>query len=518
MKFQDGYQAREALKTNAIENGWQIHFKRVTKNQMEAYCTSPCKWRCYGSLVTLDDSFIIKIVEGVHTCPRAMRNKQVSSSWIAKKYLNVFRVRPEITVKELGKDILERYACHTTIWKLYKAKDKAIEQLRGSVEQHYAKLRSYILELLRVDREGRFELKLDVGAIFKGIYIGFSTLKKGFNVGCRRVIGLDGAFLKTYLGEVLLCAIGKDGNNQMFPIAWAVVEVENEACWKWFLQILMEELGLRDGLGITFISDQQKGLINAIQDLAPFATHRNCARHVYSNWKKTHKGATLKNILWKVVRATYLEEYNLALQEMEKENAVAHEDFIGRDPKKFCKAFIEPAVVCDMILNNVSETFNGYILNARGKHLIHMLEEIRTSLMDRQYRKLEEVRGNNDLLCPSIRKKLDKLNMDSRFCITHPALGGKFEVDLNEDRFVVDVGTRSCTCRQWDITGIPCPHGCAMINFLKEDVAGYVHEYYSLAKYKDAYAYGLPPLNGEKMWPRAEGYPVKPPLVKKMPR
>ncbi|XP_057793599.1 uncharacterized protein LOC131010195 [Salvia miltiorrhiza] len=202
---------------------------------------------------------------------------------------------------------------------------------------------------------------------------------------------------------------------------------------------------------------------------------------------------------------------------MEKENAVAHEDFIGRDPKKFCKAFIEPAVVCDMILNNVSETFNGYILNARGKHLIHMLEEIRTSLMERQYRKLEEVRGNNDLLCPSIRKKLDKLNMDSRFCITHPALGGKFEVDLNEDRFVVDVGTRSCTCRQWDITGIPCPHGCAVINFLKEDVAGYVHEYYSLAKYKDAYAYGLPPLNGEKMWPRAEGYPVKPPLVKKMP-
>ncbi|XP_057793597.1 uncharacterized protein LOC131010184 [Salvia miltiorrhiza] len=276
MKFQDGYQAREALKTNAIENGWQIHFKRVTKNQMEAYCTSPCKWRCYGSLVTLDDSFIIKIVEGVHTCPRAMRNKQVSSSWIAKKYLNVFRVRPEITVKELGKDILERYACHTTIWKLYKAKDKAIEQLRGSVEQHYAKLRSYILELLRVDREGRFELKLDVGAIFKGIYIGFSTLKKGFNVGCRRVIGLDGAFLKTYLGGVLLCAIGKDGNES---------------------DILMEELGLRDGLGITFISDQQKGLINAIQDLAPFATHRNCARHVYSNWKKNPQRGNIEEYL-----------------------------------------------------------------------------------------------------------------------------------------------------------------------------------------------------------------------------
>lgn len=202
---------------------------------------------------------------------------------------------------------------------------------------------------------------------------------------------------------------------------------------------------------------------------------------------------------------------------MEKESIAAHEDFIGRDPKKFCKAFIEPSVVCDMILNNVSESFNNYIVNARGKHLIHMLEEIRISIMERQYRKLEEIKGNHDRICPNIKEKLDQMNVESRFCITHPAIGGKFEVDFHEDRFVVDIGARSCTCRRWDITGIPCPHGCAVINFLKEDVVDYVHEYYSLEKYKQVYADGLTPLNGEKMWPEAEGFPIKPPLVKKMP-
>lgn len=115
-----------------------------------------------------------------------------------------------------------------------------------------------MLELGRSDKEGRFELHVDVGVVFKAVYIGFSGLRKGFKEGCRQVIGLDGAFLKTYLGGILLTAVGTDGNNQMYPIAWAVVEAENEVCWAWFINILAEELALGEGVGITIISDQQK--------------------------------------------------------------------------------------------------------------------------------------------------------------------------------------------------------------------------------------------------------------------
>ena len=44
----------------------------------------------------------------------------------------------------------------------------------------------------------------------------------------------------------------------MFPIAWAVVEGENQTSWTWFIQLLMGDLGISDGLGWTIISDQQK--------------------------------------------------------------------------------------------------------------------------------------------------------------------------------------------------------------------------------------------------------------------
>ncbi|XP_057782269.1 uncharacterized protein LOC131000399 [Salvia miltiorrhiza] len=109
------------------------------------------------------------------------------------------------------------------------------------------------------------------------------------------------------------------------------------------------------------------------------------------------------------------------------------------------------------------------------------------------------------------------MKYSSGYCVTHPALEGRFEVEKHEDRFVVDIVSRSCTCRLWDITGIPCAHACSAIYFLEDNAENYVHEYFFLERYKLLYEFGFPPLNGEKMWPRAEGYDVKPPQRKKMP-
>ena len=44
----------------------------------------------------------------------------------------------------------------------------------------------------------------------------------------------------------------------MFPIAWAVVEVENKDSWLWFLNLLKQDLSIIDGNGWSILSDQQK--------------------------------------------------------------------------------------------------------------------------------------------------------------------------------------------------------------------------------------------------------------------
>ena len=56
----------------------------------------------------------------------------------------------------------------------------------------------------------------------------------------------------------------------------------------------------------------------------------------------------------------------------------------------------------------MAETFNNYIIRARSKHLIDMLEEIRTILMKRIVTKREEAQKCYGLICPKVLDLLEK--------------------------------------------------------------------------------------------------------------
>ena len=92
--------------------------------------------------------------------------------------------------------------------------------------------------------------------LFERIFIEFSYLQKRFLNGCRRLIGLYGCFLKGEVSRMLLSPIGKDGNNQMFPIFRAIVEGENKDSWNWFIQLVQEQLQMDDGTCWSVILDQ----------------------------------------------------------------------------------------------------------------------------------------------------------------------------------------------------------------------------------------------------------------------
>ncbi|GJU25458.1 pentatricopeptide repeat-containing protein [Tanacetum coccineum] len=128
---------------------------------------------------------------------------------------------------------------------------------------------------------------------FDRFYVCFNGLKEGWEKGCRRVIALDGCFLKNpNVGEILM-AIGRDGNNHVFPVAWAVVNVENKDNWSWFLELLGEDLELPTGNGLTLMSDQHKYAylsLKVVKDEMPHAEHRQCARHVYEGFRKHYSG------------------------------------------------------------------------------------------------------------------------------------------------------------------------------------------------------------------------------------
>ena len=62
---------------------------------------------------------------------------------------------------------------------------------------------------------------------FKRMYIRYNAQKVGFLGGCRPFIGLDGCHLKGSFSGQLLFATAKDENDNIFLVAMAVVEQEN---------------------------------------------------------------------------------------------------------------------------------------------------------------------------------------------------------------------------------------------------------------------------------------------------
>ena len=84
--------------------------------------------------------------------------------------------------------------------------------------------------------------------VFQRMYICLDTCKKGFLARCRKVVRLDGCFFKGSTNGVLLCAPGRDVNNQMYPIAWVVIERETNNSWDWFYEFLFRDLGVEDGI------------------------------------------------------------------------------------------------------------------------------------------------------------------------------------------------------------------------------------------------------------------------------
>ena len=63
---------------------------------------------------------------------------------------------------------------------------------------------------------------------FERIYICLERCKKGFLARCRPIIGLDACHLKTKIGGQLMCAIGRDPNDEYFPFTYVVVKAETK--------------------------------------------------------------------------------------------------------------------------------------------------------------------------------------------------------------------------------------------------------------------------------------------------
>ncbi|XP_034229322.1 uncharacterized protein LOC117638292 [Prunus dulcis] len=235
-------------------------------------------------------------------------------------------------------------------------------------------------EQLKIANEGstvKIKTQIVKGeTVFQRIYVCLVAYKKGFLEGCRPVIGVDGCHLKgPYPGQILT-TVGVDGNNGYFPVAYAVVDIESKDSWIWFFNLLIEDLGITNEKAWVVISDKQKGLVPAIERVLPTAEHMMCVRHLYSNFRASYIGLALKHILWAAARATTVPWWEAEIEKMKNEDEEAWKWLKKRPAKNWSRSHFESHFKCDLLLNNLCESFNAAILDARDKTILSCLVRI----------------------------------------------------------------------------------------------------------------------------------------------
>jgi hypothetical protein len=82
-------------------------------------------------------------------------------------------------------------------------------------------------------------------------------------------------------------------------------------------------------------------------------------------------------------------------------------------------------------------------------------------------------------------------------------------------RFVVNLNDRTCTCRKWQVSGIPYKHALAFITSLDAPSEQYVDFYYSVDKFRVTYSQLIPAMPDKSQWPKStHGFFMHPPLLK----
>lgn len=149
-----------------------------------------------------------------------------------------------------------------------------------------------------------------------------------------------------------------------------------------------------------------------------------------------------------------------------------------------------------------------------------MHDRIRQMIIEKFVLRDKIARKMSGIIIPSI---TNALNAKSKTIKDHEVLicgVGTVVVTVNRFRHVVNLEQKTCSCRAWQVTGKPYSHTLAFIAKLSRHVQmdAFVHEYFSVERFRKAYASTFNPMTSKDSWPRVDlGYKIKKPKLRRKP-
>ena len=337
-----------------------------------------CGWRVCARK-TKAGKWKITSMKQPHVCATAEAEEnhlQLNSRFIARQLCPVVKHMPTITVSALVEIIFQRYNYYVKYGKAWRAKQRALEIIFGNWEEAYERLPVMLNAMRAVNPGMHFEYLPKEGEtrngsqVFGRAFWAFGQSIEAFK-HCRPVVSIDGTFLTGKFEGTMLICIGTDAEDQLVPLAFAIVRKEDTDSWCWFLRLVRQVvIGL--GRDVCVISDRHAGILNAVEQEIPGygqIHHRWCTRHLAQNLiRRDHTKDNFK-LFEEVCRQQEVQLFKDKLDALKLATNVDGRQFLSElmaSKDKWSLAYDTGGWRWGFMTSNMAEMFNSLLRGCRG--------------------------------------------------------------------------------------------------------------------------------------------------------
>ncbi|XP_070030822.1 uncharacterized protein [Nicotiana sylvestris] len=270
--YKDKETVVSVMKNLAIRERFQFKVKRSSATRYHLMCMDDnCAWSFKSSAVFKTNIFKVRSYNNNHTCgygERYLTKRQATSGVIASivkdKYVNPKKV---YTANDIIEDIQKQHEIEMRYMKAWRAKEIAMTMIRGSPSDSYKELPKYFYMLEQTNPGTITKLHKSEDGCFLYAYVSLYASIKGWE-HCRLIMVVVGSFLKAAYKGTILTACTQDGAvGKILPLAYAIVDSENNKSWEWFFVQIKGTFGVKEGMYI--VSDRNKSIFNATKAVYP---------------------------------------------------------------------------------------------------------------------------------------------------------------------------------------------------------------------------------------------------------
>ncbi len=306
----------------------------------------------------------------------------------------------------------------------------------------------------------------------------------------------------------------QDPNKHVYPIAFGVVDSENDASWSFFFRHL--KFIVEDTPEVVFVSDRHSSIEKGLRNTYVFATQGICTFHLWMNIKAKYKRSDLRELFFRAAKAYSIPEFNEVFGHIASvASNVA--DYLKQASFKLWARSHFAANRFNITTTNNAETMNSVLKDARKSPLIALFDVILEDMASWYHKHREEAAKCRSTVTDYVNDEMAIRWEASLSLLVRPLSQYEFQVGSGAAATVVNLHTRSCECKKFDIDRFPCSHAIAAAKERGVDPLSLVDSVYRTEVWRAIYdeaVYPVPPISRWAVPATVSQTKCLPPIVK----